>query len=226
MQSLLHSLLPAIKLAVGSALAEQNKAKDGMELGGLYRLKLVKQQGSGDDIKYNELIKDMKFTDLEFLNLQERQDMKLLTGGDLDGDGNATQTARAGLLSRHTYAFGLVDRSTNDTNAVAPLATLLNAPAVALTVNATRDPAGHISLSVGASGGAAHFVKLSLRDADGQQLPFVSFSSNLQTLLDDETMAATAIPRRLDAAPATCAVGSGCVACAEAWNARLVCNCV
>ena len=95
-----------------------------------------------------------------------------------------------------------------------------------MTTHRLKTLALSASLAIGASGGAAHFVKLSLRDADGQQLPFVSFSSNLQTLLDDETMAATAIPRRLDAAPATCAVGSGCVACAEAWNARLVCNCV
>ena len=38
-ESLFYSLLPAVKLALGSALADANKSKDGLELGGLYRLK-------------------------------------------------------------------------------------------------------------------------------------------------------------------------------------------
>ena len=46
----------------------------------------MKQQGKGD-VKFNEFIKDMSFKNLEFLHLQHRQDVKVLSGGDLDGDG-------------------------------------------------------------------------------------------------------------------------------------------
>jgi hypothetical protein len=46
----------------------------------------VKQQGKGD-VKFDEFIKDMSFNNLEFLNLQHRQDVKVLSGGDLNGDG-------------------------------------------------------------------------------------------------------------------------------------------
>ena len=46
----------------------------------------MKQQGKGD-VKFDEFIKDMSFNNLEFLNLQHRQDVKVLSGGDLNGDG-------------------------------------------------------------------------------------------------------------------------------------------
>ena len=91
-----------------------------------------------------------------------------------------------------------------------------------------------IQVSV-ASGGAAHFIKLTLRDgSDGggdgdgggggggggghsKQIPYVSFSRNIFTLLGGEGARVVAKPLLDAAVPASAFV------CAEAWNAKRVC---
>lgn len=89
-ESLFYSLLPVVKLAIGGVLADLNKSKDGMDLGGVYRLKAVRQEGTGD-LRYNEFIKDIIIKDLEFLDMKHKCDIKVLSGGDLDGDGEADE---------------------------------------------------------------------------------------------------------------------------------------
>ena len=120
---------------------------------------------------------------------------------------------------------------TNDGGS-SPLAPLLSAPATTLTLTAKPAPApaapGAYALSVAAApgGGVALYVELSLRDAAGLKLGFVTFTANLATLRPGEGLNASArILWEPSSSRATtgAAAPAGRQACAEAWNAPLVC---
>ena len=77
----------------------------------------------------------------------------------------------------------------------APLAPLLHAPPTTLALTAQRKPTGAIAMRVstdGAKDTAAILVELSLRDADGRRLPYVSISRNFVTMLSGESLEAVA----------------------------------
>ena len=129
------------------------------------------------------------------------------------------------LRARNTYAFGLVPPGTTEANAVAPLAALLSAPPAALLLHAAPTVNGSTSvITVKVSDSAAHYVKLSLQSAAGEPLAFVSFTTNMETLLPNESLTVTAtILRQEELAPCFLALVPRCRACAEAWNAPRVC---
>ena len=128
----------------------------------------------------------------------------------LDVDGT---TVRA----RHTYAFSFVGHGVNTSAVEAPLHSMLTAPSAQLSLSATRQGSS-VALSVLASAAAAHYVELTLCDAAGTKLPFVTVTQNLVTMLPGEhidTMATVLWDGGL--------AGTAWQACAEAWNAKRAC---
>ena len=133
--------------------------------------------------------------------------------------------ARASLLdidgttvrARHTYAFSFVAHGVNTSAVDAPLHSLLAAPGSQLALTA-KTQGSSVVMSVLASVAAAHYVELTLCDAAGTKLPFVTVTQNLMTMLPGEHVDATATVL-WDGGLA----GTAWQACAEAWNAKRAC---
>ena len=154
------------------------------------------------------------------------------------GEEGGVLLARASLLAadgktalaQHTYTFAPV---APQKMAVvdAPLAPLLHAPPTTLALTAQRKPTGAIAMRVstdGAKDTAAILVELSLRDADGRRLPYVSISRNFVTMLCGESVEAVAEVLWDGKLVHNAALGgavslAGVSACAEAWNAKRMC---